>query len=74
MGQYTASTSPAAVIGDSRLLFSANLTLCCNVYSCSIPVSTLCVNVTLPKSFILDAAGFEFDQLCCLKKEKKATS
>lgn len=39
---------------------------CCNVYSYSPPISTqLCVNVTLPQSFLLGAANLEFVQLRC---------
>lgn len=64
---YTLSWAPAVLIGDTdtwllHLLFF----FCCNVYSYSPPISTqLCVNVTLPQSFLLGVANLEFDQLCC---------
>lgn len=68
---YTLSRTPAVLIGDTdtwllHLLFSRIWLFCCNVYSYSPPVSIqLCVNVTLPQSFLLGAANLEFDQLCC---------
>lgn len=71
---YTLCRAPAVLIGDTdtwllHLLFLQILLFCCNVYSYSPPVSTpLCVNVTLPLSFLLGAADSEFDQLCCQRK------
>lgn len=68
---YTLSGAPAALIGDTdtrllHLLFLQICLFCCNVYSYSPPVSTqLCVNVTLPQSFLSGAVNWEFDQLCC---------
>lgn len=63
--------APAERIGDTdtwllHLLFLQIWLFCCNVYSYSPPISTqLCVNVTLPQSFLLGAANLEFVQLRC---------
>lgn len=68
---YTLFGAPAELIGDTNtwllhLLFLQIWLFCCNVYSYSPPVSTqLCVNVTLPQSFLLGVANLEFVQLRC---------
>lgn len=68
---YTLFGAPAELIGDTdtwllHLLFLQIWLFCCNVYSYSPPISTqLCVNVTLPQSFLLGAANLEFVQIRC---------